>query len=324
LFARVFQRCIRGVVMLGAWSALAQDSSIPGFELERLQLNPGARDSLVLSTGEQLPRGRYRFALTGHWEHDPLVLMESGRRSAVIVSDRVTGHLSGAYALHDWLELGAQVPLVGQWAGDPGSVGLSAPAPFALGTPWVQGRARLLSEANADALDLGLHLGVALPLGSAQALTRDQGFTFTPRVGLGKQLGAGWRVGADVGALVRTKTYVLTTGTSQPRDELGVELNGGVNVTGPLVKKVKGELLLRGTAPLARSPLSLEALLGVRAPVGPVELYAMGGPGLGGMVGTPAFRVLAGVAFAPADIAGGTEGVETPRGAPGVGKREQP
>jgi outer membrane protein OmpA-like peptidoglycan-associated protein len=45
----------------------------------------------------------------------------------------------------------------------------------------------------------------------------------------------------------------------------------------------------------------MEALLGVRAPVGPVELYAMGGPGFGTTVGTPAVRVLAGVAFAPED-----------------------
>ncbi len=298
---RVLRQCLSGALILGACSALAQEQRIPSFELERLQLNPGARDSLVLSTGDLLLQGQYRLALTGHWEHNPLVLLENGERTAVIVKDRLTAHVSGAYALYDWLELGAQVPLVGQWAGNPGDVGLAAPSSFALGTPWVQGRARLLSEANKDALDLGVHLGVALPLGSAEALTRDQGFTFTPRVGLGKQLGSGWRVGADVGALLRTKTYVLSPDTAQPRDELGVEINGGLNITGPLVSKVRGELLLRGTVPLARSPLSMEALLGLRAPVGPVEVYAMGGPGFGNTVGTPAFRFLAGVAYAPSD-----------------------
>ena len=59
-------------------------------------------------------------------------------------------------------------------------------------------------------MDLGLHLGAALPLGSKAALTRDEGFTFSPRLGLGKQLGGTFRVGADVGALVRTKTYALS------------------------------------------------------------------------------------------------------------------
>jgi len=298
LNSRRHHRWLGGLAVLWAMSAQAQSQSVPGLELERLQLNPGAKDSLVLSTGDLLEQGGYRLGLTAHYESEPLVLLRNDERQGVIVSNRVTVHLSGAYALTDWLELGAQVPIVSQWGPETQQLGLSAPESSALGTPWVQARAGLLSEGRGGPLDVGLHLGVALPLGSKEALTRDDGFVFSPRVGLGKQLGDGWRVGADLGALVRTKKYALTPGADPLRDELGVELNGGVNVTANLFG-LREELVVRGTLPVADSPESLEVLLGLRSPplASGTELYVMGGPGFGQTPGTPEFRVLAGVSF---------------------------
>ncbi len=287
-----------GLAVLWAFSAQAQER-IPGIELERLQLNPGAKDSLVLSTGDLLPEGQYRVAFTAHYEREPLVLLRNDERQGIIVDSRVTVHLSGAYALTDWLELGAQLPIVSQWGPDTSTLGVSTPDTFALGTPWVQGRAGVLSEQGGGPLDLGVHLGVALPFGSSETLTRDEGFVFSPRVGLGKELGDTWRVGADVGALVRTKTYALTPSAQPVRDEMGVEVNGGLNLSAGLFG-LREELVVRGTLPVANAPESLEVLLGLRAPVGnDTEIYAMGGPGFGGTPGTPELRILAGVTFGP-------------------------
>ncbi|MFP2930291.1 OmpA family protein [Pyxidicoccus sp. 3LG] len=270
---------------------------MPGLELERLQLNPGARDSLVLSTGDLLEKGQYRIGLTAHYENEPLVLLRNDEQQGVIVSDRVTVHLSGAYALTDWLELGAQIPLVSQWGPNTSPLGVATPGTSALGTPWVQARAGLLSEQRGGPLDVGLHLGAALPFGSSEALTRDEGFTFSPRLGLGKQLGGTFRLGADVGALVRTKTYALTPSAQPVRDEMGVEVNGGINLSAGLFG-LREELVVRSTLPVADSPESLEVLLGLRAPMsGGTEVYVMGGPGFGQTPGTPEFRVLAGVNF---------------------------
>ncbi|MBZ4419016.1 OmpA family protein [Myxococcus sp. RHSTA-1-4] len=292
------------------WASAAQaQQAIPGFELERLQLNPAARDSLVLSTGDLLQKGEYRLAFTAHYENEPLVLLERDERQGVIVSNRVTVHLSGAYAVTDWLELGAQVPIVSQWGPDTTTLGVATPDTMALGTPWLQARAGLLSEAGDGPLDLGFHLGVALPLGSSEVLTRDQGFTFSPRLGAGKSLGGTWRVGADVGALVRTRKYALSPTTDPVRDELGVEMNGGVNLSAGLFG-LKEELVVRGTLPVADAPESLEVLLGLRAPMsGGTEVYAMGGPGFGQTPGTPNFRVLAGITFG-ADSAAANRCVE--------------
>ncbi|CAM4530144.1 OmpA family protein [Myxococcus xanthus] len=286
-----------GLAVLWAVTAQAQAQRIPGIELERLQLNPGARDSLVLSTGDLMSRGEYRLGFTGHYEKEPLVLVSGGEQQGVIVSNRVTVHLSGAYAITDWLELGAQVPIVSQWGPDTAALGVATPSTSALGTPWVQARAGILSEQRGGLMDLGLHLGAALPIGSTETLTRDQGFVFSPRLGLGKQLGGTWRVGADLGALVRTKTYALSPNTQPHLDEQGTELNGGVNLSAGLLG-FRQELVVRGTLPVADAPESMEVLLGVRVPMpAGTEVYAMGGPGFGSTPGTPSFRVLAGLTF---------------------------
>jgi outer membrane protein OmpA-like peptidoglycan-associated protein len=296
LFPRRNHLWLGGLAVLWVSAAQAQQR-IPGFELERLQLNPAARDSLVLSTGDLLQKGAYRLGFTAHYQNEPLVLLERDARQGVIVSDRVTVHLSGAYAVTDWLELGAQVPIVAQWGPDTSALRVATPDTSALGTPWLQARAGLLSEAGDGPLDLGFHLGVALPLGSAEVLTRDDGFTFSPRLGAGKSLGGTWRVGADVGALVRTQTYALSPTTDPVRDEVGVEMNAGANLSAGLLG-FKQELVVRGTLPVADAPESLEVLLGLRVPMsGGTELFAMGGPGFGQTPGTPNFRVLAGLTF---------------------------
>ena len=298
LFARRHHLGLGGLAVLCAFSAQAQSTPVPGIELERLQLNPGGRDSLVLSTGDLLPAGQFRVGLTAHYQNRPLVLVEDGVRQGVIISDRVTAHLSAAYSFTNWLEVGAQVPFMAQWGPETTGLGVTPPSTSALGTPWLQARVGFLSEDRGGPLDLGLHLGAALPLGSKEALTRDEeGFTFSPRLGLGKRLANTFRVGADVGALVRTKTYALSPETQPPLDEMGPELNGGINVSAGLFG-LREELLVRGTLPMEDSPSSLEVLLGLRVPTGDgAEVYLMGGPGFGQTPGTPRFRVLAGVAF---------------------------
>ncbi|RKH71539.1 OmpA family protein [Corallococcus interemptor] len=296
MFARRHHLGLGGLAVLCAFSAQAQ-STIPGIELERLQLNPGMRDSLVLSTGDLLPAGQFRVGLTAHYENRPLVLVEDDERQADIISNRVTTHISAAYSFTNWLEVGAQVPIVAQWGPETAGAGVTRPTTSALGTPWLQARVGFLSENGGGPLDLGLHLGAALPLGSKAALTRDEGFTFSPRLGAGKQLGGTFRVGADVGALVRTKTYALTPQTQPYLDEMGVELNGGVNLSAGLWG-LREEVIVRGTIPTRDSPSSLEALLGLRVPTADgTEVYVLGGPGFGQTPGTPRFRILAGVSF---------------------------
>ncbi|WNG23457.1 OmpA family protein [Cystobacter fuscus] len=286
--------------LLSSPAVFAQPAGLASFELERLELNPSARGSLVLGTGELLPEGGARLSVAGHYEHDPLSLYREGERLGAVVGARVTGHLLAAWAPLRWLELGAQVPLVVWQRGDDLSArGVPAPASTGLGTPLLHVRLGLLAQQRQAPVDLALELGAGLPLGSAEALSRDGAVRLAPKVMLGRELG--WlRTGMEVGVLVRP-AVVLGDGT-KVQDEVGNELRLGAALS-TRGAGLRGELNVRGSVPLAaRESGSLEVLAGLRLPVGSsAEAYALGGPGFGSAPGTPAFRVLLGVAVGGRD-----------------------
>ncbi|MET0404612.1 MAG: OmpA family protein, partial [Cystobacter sp.] len=135
------------------------------------------------------------------------------------------------------------------------------------------------------------------------ALARDRIVRITPRVMLGRSLG--WlRAGVEAGALVRPAVVLGDGRTVQ--DEVGSELLLGA-VLATQGTGVRGELNVRGSVPLgARESGALEVLAGLRLPLGSVaEAYALGGPGFGDAPGTPAFRLLLGVALGGVGTAGG-------------------
>ncbi|PTL79479.1 thrombospondin type 3 repeat-containing protein [Vitiosangium sp. GDMCC 1.1324] len=281
--------------LLFASAALAQPEGVPGFELERLELNPDGKGSLVMGTGELLPAGGFRLSLLGHYEKDPLVLYADGNRVGALVGDRVTAHLLMAWAPLRWLELGLQVPLVVWQRGDDLSAqGLGAPAGTGLGTPSAHVRVGLASQWREAPVDLAVELGVGIPVGSEDALARDSTFRFSPKVMVGRRFGL-LRAGVEAGMLVRPKVALIADENIQ--DEVGNEVRLGA-VLATTGRGLRGELNVRGTIPLTAQPKSLELLAGLRLPVGKtVEVYALGGPGFGDTPGTPSFRVLLGVSF---------------------------
>jgi outer membrane protein OmpA-like peptidoglycan-associated protein len=287
------------VTLLLASVALAQPGGLPIFELERLELNPNGRGSLVVGTGEMLPSAGFRLSLLGHYEKDPLVLYADGRPVGALVGQRAMAHLLVAWAPMRWLELGLQVPLVVQQRGDDLSAqGLATPAQTGLSTPSAHLRVGLLAQRREAPLDLAVELGVGLPLGSVETLSRDSTFRFSPKLMLGRRFG--WlRAGVEAGALVRPAVTLVEDQNIQ--DEVGNEVRLGA-VLATTGKGLRGELNVRGVLPLTRQPRSLELLAGLRLPLGSLaEAYALGGPGFGDAPGTPSFRVLLGVAL------GGTE-----------------
>ncbi|SEU22740.1 OmpA family protein [Stigmatella erecta] len=289
-------------------TALAQPAGLPEIEIERLTLNPSGAGSLVLGTGELLRGGGYRFSLTGHYENDPLVLFEGDARVGPVVQHRVTGHLAGAYGLTDWLEVQLQVPvLVLQRGEDLTARGVGRPEEgLSLGTPSVGLRLGLLSQEDGDALDLAVGANLGLPVGNADALAREPSLRVTPSVMLGRRLGF-LRASLDAGALLRKRT--LFSDDADVRDEVGdaIRLGATLATTG---EGLRGEVDVIGLIPFRREGESIEALAGLRLPLGRhVEAYALGGVGFGDSPGTPTFRGLVGLAIgsgAPvACVAGG-------------------
>jgi len=278
-------------------SASAQSPSVlPGFQLERLEFNPSTEGSLVVGTGALRPAGELRVSLLAHYEHAPLTFFHSEDGRFDVVKNRQTAHVLAAYSVMDRLELGAQLPLVvKQASANLSGPGISAPSSFGLSTPHLHARLGLLAERAGSPVDLALELGTGLPLGNSQALARSDGFRFMPKVMVGSTLG--WFRGGVEASLLLQPSVVLSREAREVVDELGNELRLGASLSttnqGP-----RGEVAVRGTLPLVRSPASVEVLAGVRYPSSRGwELFALGGMGHGSAPGTPRFRLIAGISF---------------------------
>jgi OOP family OmpA-OmpF porin len=275
--------------------AFAQ-SPLRTFDLERLELNPGAEGSLVVGTGELLQAGHFRLSAVGHYSHRPLLLRWDGA-DYEIIGGRTTMHVAAAYALTNWLQAGIQLPVVAvQQIGVMPEPGLLVnPRPSGLGTPMVSLRLGLLSQEKGGVFDVAVQGDVGLPVGSQEGFAGDGGWRYMPRVMAGRHLGF-IRAALEVGLLVRPGGRISDASTT-PEDELGNEVRVGLALatTG---RRLRGEFNVRAMIPLSEQPGSAELLPGARYLVNPsLEVFALAGVGVGSAPGTPLFRVLAGGSF---------------------------
>lgn len=279
---------------------LSSVASAQGFELERLSLNPGGARTWAAQTGDGLEAMQLRVSLLGHYQHVPLVYSVDGSTVGAYVRSRWTMHLTGAFGVHKYLEVAAQVPVVVAQSGDDLSrFGLAAVSPASMGAPWLQVRSTFLRQSDELPLDLGLSLALSLPAGTTEALTKDPGagLAFAPKLGLGRAFGP-VRVGAEVGALLRG-AQVLSPASTLIKDEVGSQFSGALALS-TVGLPVNGEVTWRLSAPFTATALSSELLFAVRwAPLKQLELSALGGPGFGKAPGTPQFRALLGVSWTP-------------------------
>ncbi|MBL8916117.1 MAG: OmpA family protein [Archangium sp.] len=278
-------------------------AQVAGFEVERLDLNPGASTGLITPTGDVMQRGQWRVSLVGHYQHDPLVLFreDTNQRVGSIVGSRITAHLMGAWAPVDWLEVGLQLPIVAFQRGDDlNTWGVNAISTAGMGTPWVTGRFALLKQANKMPLDLAVQLGIGLPFGSPAAYTQVNPLAVAPRVSAGRDFTPWLRLGTEVGFIVRGSA-AGSPGPGITENSTASTFTWAVSALGThAASKLRGELTVRGLVDLTHGVPGTEVLLGVRYPVHKwVEIFALGGPGFGALPGTPAFRAMAGVAVGP-------------------------
>lgn len=266
------------------------------FELERLSLNAGARETWLAQTGDGLEPMRLRVSLLGHYEHRPLVLTADGVEVGAVVGSRWTTQLMAALGLHEFVELGLLLPVVLWQTGDDlRAYGRAQLTPAALGVPWLSIRSTVLRQGEKLPIDLAISLHLGLPFGSPLAFTKDPGlgFSFVPKLGLGHSFGV-VRLGAEAGVLIRgTETLSPAVG------EIGSQFSGALVVSTSGLP-VHLELAGRVTVPFTALPASVEVLAAVRYTfLKQFELSLLGGPGLGKTPGTPAFRVLVGFTWTP-------------------------
>lgn len=280
--------------------ALAQ-TALPAFELERLRLHPGAAQGLLVDTGDFLAPWSYRAALTFHYEHAPLVVTSNDAPVSSLVAARWTAHVSAALAPTDFLEVGAQLPLVLGQPGDATPPFNLAPVAtgFGVGTGYLHARLAVLQEKKGWPLDVSGGVAVGLPFGMREALTSEQSVTAVPTVALGRTLTSFLRVGGSVAVLLRPTRGLTATNAARLGNELGSYFTVSASVA-TLGAGLRGELAGRFDVPFTHSPLSGELTLGARYPLlERLEVYALAGPGFGQQAGVPAFRLLVGVALVP-------------------------
>jgi OmpA-OmpF porin, OOP family len=273
--------------------ALAQATSAQSFELERLQLDPGAAGSLVVGTGEVLPQGSFRLAAAGDWQHNPLVVADGrlyGRRDgASVVEDRQTLRLTVDYVVSRGVEVYARVNYV---LNQEGESGLEPAESDGFGMPSIGLRIAALRQGvggEGGPLNAAIAVEFLPPWGTEGAIAKFSNPGALLKLELGRTMGH-VVVGGEVGVLARESIRV--------GDQIvGSEAVYGVALA--LKGAIRPELSFRGAVPFEEGdPGYAELLAGLRANVGPVEVFALGGPGFFNAIGTPEWRGVVGLAFA--------------------------
>jgi hypothetical protein len=285
--------------------AVAQGSPVlPTFGLQRLQLETSGLGSLVVGTGRTLDPGVVRVSTQVHYENLPLNFARSwdpAVSASSTVESKLTGHLTAAVGVLPWLQVGAQLSYILVQAGHE-MRNVPPPNGQGLDSPWVSVRAAPLQVKNGAPLNLGVELAAALPVGRAEILGRDT-YAVNPKLQAGLQ-GESFQVGAEVGALLRPRQD-LSRLTGREQDVVGSELRVGTTVTsrGKNDTATRPEVSLLVNLPLQGGRPGGELLLGVRKHTGSkLDLYFLGGFGIGTAVDLPGVRLLAGASFATGDV----------------------
>ncbi|WP_375768817.1 flagellar motor protein MotB [Archangium gephyra] len=274
--------------------------SLPSFGLQRLQFEPSGLGSLVVGTGRTLDPGIVRVSMQAHYELLPLNFARTWDPNVNVfglVEHKLTGHLTAAVGVLPWLQLGAQLPYIISQQGQnyrttapPNGQGLDA--------PWVSVRVAPLRMKDGAGLNLAAELAAALPVGRPEILGRET-YAVNPKLQLGV-MGEDYQAGLEVGALLRPR-HDLSPLSGREQDVLGNELRLGATVTsrGKNKTSTRPELSVLLNMPLQGGRPSGELLVGVRKHlVGGLDLYFLGGPGLGTAIDMPSVRLLAGASFA--------------------------
>ena len=286
-------------LVLAARSARGEDS---GFALGRFE--PAEAGGHWFG-GETLDfRGNFRpavgFALD--YAHQPLVATDkNGDVAATIVEKQALAHLGASFVLQNRLRIGVDLPLQLQAKGNTTSLGadtVAAPASsFAVGDLRLGIDDRLYGRSDGPftaAIGLRLHL----PTGDRASYTSDGSVRVVPRFMVaGKSGSFEWTGRVDY----HTRD-VVAYGTTKIGSELGVVATAGVR--GAEGKLLIGPEVFAATAladgAFANSSSPVEALLGAHYNLTPSWIIGAGaGGGITGGYGTPTYRGVLSVAWAP-------------------------
>lgn len=251
--------------------------------------------------GHLVPRG---LALFDHAE-DPLTLSDGASPERVIVGSQSLLHVGGSLSLWDRLLVSASLPLALAQSGDGAAAAAGAGAPEAPSSPALGDlrlgvRVRLLGD-DGDPFQIGTSASLHLPTGSSDAYMGEGAVRVTPQLLLGGRVArVVWSVAA--GAVMRSSESPSTLAYGggagvllwDERLQVGPEVYAETMLQGGSLS-----LTARERVEVERTT-SAELLIGARLrPLAGLVVGAAAGPGIGDAIGTPSFRAMGTVAWAP-------------------------
>ncbi|WP_063796440.1 OmpA family protein [Chondromyces crocatus] len=310
-------RWLRGGAALVALAAVsgtaaAQDAPAAGNGVALNRFNPapaGDRMFGVASPDASSPNldggPGVNLMILGDYAHNPLVLRResTGENLGGIVSHQLFLHLNASFVIWERLNLNVDVPFaLYQGGNSPAADGLAfnSPGGAEIGDLRLGLRLRLLGEHfDPFQLAIGGYMWVPTGNGDAGSFVGEGSVRGMPMIIAGGRFSSVvWS--AQVGADFRPGQ--IYAGVQQ-----GISLNGGAGIGFLLDDEKRFQIgpeatistVLQGEGPTKRNT-NLELLLGARYRfAGMIEAGIGAGPGLTSGVGTPDFRAVASVAFAP-------------------------
>jgi len=286
-----------------AAAASAQSAPPSGWSLDRFEPAP-AGDRFLVTQHPTYGGGRVapRFGLAVDYAHNPLLLRDTTQgTSAAIVGGMLVGHVQAGVAFADRFHVHASLPVsLFQDGPSPNLTGVAAAGSPALGDARFGARVRVFGHAEEGAVSV--HVGGEVFLPSTL-----YGAAPTDNVTDGNIRGRAWAAAAGRVGPVR---WSATAGY-HARPEVATFASTGVGgevfaAAGASLAFAGGRLAVGPEAwaavPVGSIPAGVasELVVGARYQItDALSVNAGAGPGLTAGLGTPTFRALAGVAWAP-------------------------
>ncbi len=271
-----------------------------GFSLAQLQPAFAGDRLFGIPSAYTASRSGFYASLLLDYAHNPLVLrtLDTGKDLGAIVSDQMLLHLDASYALGRVVTFNVDVPFGFQRGESPMGGGLTfgPPTSAAVADLRLGARATIVGDVG-DAFQLAAEALVWLPTGSQAAFTGDGTVRSMPMlVAGGSSRYLVWS--ADVGADLRPEQVYATNVAVGPAMRWGAGVGflpgDGSFQVGP---ELTGGVGLKDTGPRT---VDLEALLGAKVRFAKrFEAGYAASLGLTHGVGTPDFRSVLSIAYAP-------------------------
>lgn len=302
---------IVSLVMLWSSTASAQSAKSTSFQVEHFEPLPAQGPNLGnLAGSAPLDANRPSLGLTLHYVDDPLQVRENGDEANRVIGSQVKAELGFAYGILGFADIGVVLPIVlSQSLGDLEDFGVDGEPPgTTVADLRIVPKFRFLDAAGTGGFGASALLVTYLPTGNTNTFNGDGTVRVEPRLAADWTHELGLRVIANLGLQLRGERAALTyVSDDLLRFGLGAEYAlpiDGMSTSASLfgqrtLAKGRDATNLDEPAPNAEA-FPLEAQLGLRSAL-PANLLAHVGAGFGltPSVGSPDFRVVAGLEWTP-------------------------